>query len=764
MKHLKSKISRVLVLYIVLFSSVVTLCLTTIQLFIDYNDGIDTLHQRIEQIKLTNIDSITQSIWTIDYASVNIQLNGLARINDIIYTELVDENKKLIAKSGEINTKNTITEKVTLTQDYRGKITAIGELTIVATKENVYQNLIDTAVIILLSQAVKTFLVSTFVLFLFYSLVTRHLEKIAAYTEKIKIDSKTDPMVLNRNHHSFHQGDELERLIESINIMSDNIYNSYTDLINSKLMLSEREAKFSAMFDSITDSIIFVDKNRKILQTNTSFEKQFGYKTNEIKGKTTEFIYVNLDQYDQQGAKRFNENANPRPTVYQIDYKRKDGSTFPSDTMGGAVTLSDGSILGYIGIIRDITSRIQTEEETMKLQNQLQQAQKMDAIGQLTGGIAHDFNNILASILGYAELMSSQLENSPDTKLNKYIKHIITGGERARNLVSQLLVFSRAAPGKPQPIYLPDLINEVISLLKPTIPSSIKLEINTDRDISDVLMDTTQMHQILMNLCINARDAMHDKGTLSIKLSKINNVSTFCSSCKKNIQGEYIKLSVSDTGTGINKDIIDNIFDPFKSSKAIGKGTGMGLSVVHGILHKHNSHIIVETEAGVGSSFHLLIPPFSGSDVKNTEEAGEKHKAIETTDTVVTQSNATSAHILVVDDESSIAQFMRDLLEEFKYKVTTTTSSKKAISLVKNAPSEFDLIITDQTMPELSGTEMIKLILDINPDVPVILCSGYNEQVNKQDAIKLGFSKYLRKPVNNKLLVASIEEVLQRNS
>lgn len=758
MKHLKCKISRVLVLYIVLFSSVVTLCLTSIQLYIDYNNGIDTLHQRIEQIKLTNIDSITQSLWTIDYSSLNIQLNGLARINDIIYTELADENNKIITKSGEINTENTITEIIQLTQDYRGTSTTIGELTIVATKENVYQSLIDTVIIILVSQAIKTFLVSAFVLFIFYALVTRHLEKIAAFTEEIKIDSKSNHITLDRRHNFLLKGDELERLVDAINIMSDNIYQSYTDLINSKHMLSEREAKFTAMFDSITDSIVFVDTNRNILQTNTSFEKQFGYNLNELRGKTTEHLYAYPEQYAQQGKKRYNEKADPTPSIYQIDYKRKDGSTFPSETMGGAVTLSDGSLLGYIGIIRDITSRKQSEEENLKLQNQLQQAQKMDAIGQLTGGIAHDFNNILASILGYAELMSSQLDKSADTRLNKYIKHIITGGERARDLVSQLLVFSRAAPGDPHPIYLPDLIEEVISLVKPTIPSSIKLEIITDNDTPEVMMDTTQMHQILMNLCINARDAMHGKGTLSIKLSKEYNEDSFCSSCKKQLKGDYIKLTVSDTGTGINKDILDNIFDPFKSTKAIGEGTGMGLSVVHGILHKHNSHIIVETEAGAGSSFHLLIPPFSKLDhINQKTDSEEKQKEIK-----VVPSNTTSAHILIVDDESSVAQFMQDLLEEFNYTITTTTSSKKAISLVENSPSEYDLIITDQTMPELSGTEMIKHVLDINPDIPVILSSGYNEQVSKQDAIKLGFSNYLSKPINSKLLIASIEEILQR--
>ena len=189
MKHLKCKISRVLVLYILIFSSVVTLFLTIIQLFLDYNQGIETLKQRIEQIKLTNVESISQSLWTIDHSSIKIQLDGISRINDVVFVKIIDENSNLVAHSGEINTKNTISKKIKLTQEYRGVKTEIGELTLVLTKENVYQSLIDTVIIILISQAIKTFLVSTFVLFIFYSLVTRHLEKIANFTEEIKIDS-----------------------------------------------------------------------------------------------------------------------------------------------------------------------------------------------------------------------------------------------------------------------------------------------------------------------------------------------------------------------------------------------------------------------------------------------------------------------------------------------------------------------------------------------------------------------------------------------
>ncbi|RDH85302.1 MAG: hypothetical protein DIZ80_02475 [endosymbiont of Galathealinum brachiosum] len=751
MKHLKSKISRTLVLYIVLFSSVVTLCLTSIHLYVDYKDGIETLHQRIDQIKLTNIDSIKQSLWTMDYSSVEIQLNGLTRITDIIYVELTDENNKIIAKSGEVNTEDTIRETIDLKQKYRNKETEIGKIKIIATKENLYQHLINTVVIILITQAIKTFLVSIFILLIFYSLVTRHIEKITGHAEKIKLNSKVKPLSLDREKNILLKNDEIERLAESINFMSESIYNTYTDLFNSQHTLTEREAKFSAMFDSITDAIVFVDHERRIIQTNTAFTKYFDYSLDEIKGKTTQILYAVPEEYNIQGKKRYNINANSRPNVYEINYRRKDGSIFPGETMGGAVRLPDESLLGFIGIIRDISYKKETEEENTRLQHQLQQSQKMEAIGQLTGGIAHDFNNMLASILGYSELLSGYLEKSSDPKPLKYIKNITNAGERAHDLVEQLLTFSRSAPGNPQAINLTELIHKVTTLIRPTMPSSIHLEIEADENIPSVMMDNTQMHQILMNLCINARDAMHGKGNLSINLTSVNIEKQICSSCKEKIEGEYIKLSVSDTGTGIEKDLLENIFDPFKSTKPFGEGSGMGLSIVHGILHKHKSHIVVQTETGKGSIFSLFIPPYLKNETSTTINKPKTTPVID---------NKKSHHILIVDDEEAVVYFMQDLLEKHNYKTTITTSSLKAVEIITNNPNDFDLIITDQTMPDMTGTEMIQKIFKITPDIPIILCSGYNKQVGEKEALELGCKKYLSKPIKNDYLIKSVQEIM----
>ena len=749
MKRFKGKISKLLVLYIVLFSSVVTLVLTAIQLRIDYNQGVSNLHQHINQIELTNIASITQSVWTIDNPSIQIQLDGLIRIRDIIFVEIKNEDGKLIASSGDISTQNTIEKKIPIVHLYRNNKTPLGTLTVIATKDYIYQQMIDTVITIMVSQAIKTFLVSIFILILFYYLVTRHLQKISEHSDKIELTKKPIKLKLDRNKYNSIENDELEIVINSINQMSSNVYQTYIDLI-------EKDAKFGAIFDSLSDAVVITDINRKIIQVNHAFHKEFGYSNKELKNNTTQIIYANPDEFLTQGKKRYNAKTKNEISVYEIEYRRKDNSTFPSETMGGAIKLPDGSHIGYIGIIRDITARKQAEAETAQLQEQIQQSHKMEAIGQLTGGIAHDFNNILSSILGYAELSKDVLRNSGDKKLLKYINNIDSAGKRARDLVAQLLTFSRSGSSKPQQIDLEALINDVISLITPTMPSSIKLTKEIAPDTPHVLMDDTQMHQILMNLCINARDAMDNHGQLTIKLSHENNVDGNCSSCKSHIQGQYVKLTVEDTGTGIQQNILEKIFDPFTTTKGIGKGTGMGLSVVHGILHKHNSHIIVDTITNKGTCFHLLIPPIKNTDIKQITPLTTD------TETKTLQSDSKNKRILVVDDEASVTEFMQDFLQSQHYSITTTTSSKQAIELFRNADPEFDLVITDQTMPEMTGDKLVKELLNINLHIPVILCSGYSETIDEKAALELGCSQFLMKPIGNTALLQAIKAALSK--
>lgn len=395
---------------------------------------------------------------------------------------------------------------------------------------------------------------------------------------------------------------------------------------------------------------------------------------------------------------------------------------------------------------------LRSHDERQNLNQQLQQAQKMEVIGQLTGGIAHDFNNILASILGFTSLALQRFVDKDQPELRDYLKEVLHAGERARDLVSQLLAFSRTGSSKSSPLPLSPMIKEVSKMLQATLPSSIQLYSKIDEDVPAVMMDPVQLQQVLMNLCINARDATGDKGRIGIEAHYIDNIYTdrktdkaqamekiICTACHHEIKPEsYVELSVHDTGTGISQELLARIFEPFFTTKKQGQGTGMGLSMVHGIIHQYNGHILVDTDPDFGTKFRLLIPASRDESFCQVETEGEEN---------LTDQDLNNARILIVDDEESVARFMGDLFDSRGGKVTILTDSQAALDLFRYDPMAFDLVITDQTMPGMSGIELARILLTMNPKLPVILCTGYSENVDQAKAHSLGIQGYISKPM-----------------
>ncbi len=404
------------------------------------------------------------------------------------------------------------------------------------------------------------------------------------------------------------------------------------------------------------------------------------------------------------------------------------------------------SVRKVAGTIQDVTDQINTVEEKQALKNQLQQSQKMDAIGQLTGGIAHDFNNILAAIMGYTNLAQERFAQD-NPVLEGYLDEVYRAGERATDLISQMLAFSRGGSNEPKILAIQPLVEEALSMLKSTIPSSISVTTDYEKDLPKIMMDPVQVYQLVMNLCINARDAMCGHGELDITLRSVNfiDAETCCSGCQNQIQGNFLELQIKDSGDGIDPEIIERVFEPFFSTKDIGKGTGMGLSMVHGIVHEHGGHIILNSKLGEGTVFQLYFP---GADYIE-KNANNGHATVsEKTRVLQNKSDGDPQHILVVDDESSVAGFLRELFETRGYKVTVEIDSVKALNIFKNDPGMFDLVITDQTMPKLTGAELSKEILSMRSDMPIVLCTGYSEVIDESEAFKIGINEYLTKPID----------------
>jgi PAS domain S-box-containing protein len=398
----------------------------------------------------------------------------------------------------------------------------------------------------------------------------------------------------------------------------------------------------------------------------------------------------------------------------------------------------------------DITERKQLEQ-------QLQQSHKMEALGQLTGGIAHDFNNILAVMLGYSNLALARYAKDNDSSLTHYLEGIIKAGERARDLVASMLTYSRNQPSMAAVAIEPaPLVKEMIKMLASTIPSSIKLQDQIDDDIPAICIGPGELHQVVMNLVINARDAMSEHGNLTIRLTKIADRPGFCKSCNRvnshvlcqgEMIGEYVSFSVTDTGCGISPENFKRIFDPFFTTKVVGKGTGLGLSVVQGIVRRAGGCIVVDSQLGIGTTVQVLLPVTGASVGLPTTTAPSP-----------TTSSGNGARILVVDDEAALAHYLADLLEGENYVVDVYTDSLKAMDFFRAHSQHIDAVITDQTMPNKSGIEIAGAMLALRPGLPIFLCSGYSDSIDEVGAQSSGIRRFFYKPVNITELLASLNE------
>jgi nitrogen-specific signal transduction histidine kinase/ActR/RegA family two-component response regulator len=382
--------------------------------------------------------------------------------------------------------------------------------------------------------------------------------------------------------------------------------------------------------------------------------------------------------------------------------------------------------------------------EKWKLEKRLAQAQKMEAIGTLAGGIAHDFNNILSAIIGYTEL--SLMDTPKDDPMQNNFKQVLKASGRAKELVRQILTFSRRRENDLQPIKVNLIVNEAIKLLRASLPSTIQIRHKIESNLT-VLSDTTSIHQILMNLCTNSSYAMQENGgILEVRLLDVDLDSKFTGQHPGVKPGKFIKLTVSDTGCGMSPEVSGRIFDPFFTTKKVGQGTGMGLSVVHGIVKSHGGAITVESLPGEGTTFSLFLPASEAVSITPEDSA----------QLMVTGTE----HILFVDDEDFQADIAKRLLVRLGYRVTTTTDSLEALGLFRQTPDKFDLVITDMTMPAMTGDVLAAKIISIRPDIPVIVCTGYSERINKEIIKKIGIRELAMKPLVMKDIAEMIRRVL----
>ncbi|MCW8825291.1 MAG: ATP-binding protein [Gammaproteobacteria bacterium] len=515
------------------------------------------------------------------------------------------------------------------------------------------------------------------------------------------------------------------------------------------LLKSSKEWSFA--MDFFEDAIYLIDLDDKIVRANRTFYQMTGLTPElAIGSDITSILHPEGEEIPCPVCKARKER---RDEVIIMEPGHPDNPTGrPIQVTVQIIRDSDDSPLGVLMGIRDLTKIREAEEEKARLQRELHQAQKMDALGKLTGGIAHDFNNILGIIMGNIELARHQIKDKEMSELSKYLDNIQNSSERARDLVAQMMLFSRTDQGESHLMTLMPVINSDIKMLRAILPSSIEIVLNGQDELPKVMMDPVKLQQILMNLCLNAKDAMNGVGQLSIQLGIGQGDRRECSTCHQIIEGDWIELSVTDTGSGINADTLKHIFEPFYTTKEVGKGTGMGLAVVNTLVESLDGHIIVQSKEGEGTTFRLLFPPSDQMDAIEDDNDSSNVTDIEKGD---------RQSILVVDDEPDLSQLLSEVLEIYGYQPTTVNSSIEALKLFSANPDAFELVITDQTMPQLTGIEMANQIREIRPEMPIILSTGYSDSIGQKEAEEKGIH-FLKKPVVTDDLTGLVAKLLHR--
>ncbi len=532
-----------------------------------------------------------------------------------------------------------------------------------------------------------------------------------------------------------------------------------TDRHRADQQLRDSEEQYRAIFNASSDALVLRDAHFTAVEVNPAYTAMSGYTREEV--MAADRVLTQADPALRMRHRAWHDKALAgRELRFEVTGTRKDRSTWQAEVRGTPMTYRGRPHVLYA--VRDITARVAAEQRRAELERQLRQAQKMEAIGQLTGGLAHDFNNILTSVLGYLAMAREQPAVGAGTELARQLGQAQLAAERAREHVAQLLAFSRPERGERRLVPPAQLLGHALQLLRPNLPASIAVDAagaeDDDCAMPAVVADPVQFEQVLLNLCLNARDAIGDQGTIRLRIGQ-SLLTGHCASCGAWLErGRWVWIEVADDGRGMTQDVRDRMFEPFFTTKDVGRGTGMGLAMVHGIVHDHGGHIEVASEPGRGSAFRVLLPAVSQHSV---QEAAPDDVAT----TIACAGRIAPrlrGRVLLVDDEPSVGCYMQDLLRSWGLDVVLEQDPVAACRRLASTAEDFSLLLTDQTMPGMTGIALARHARLHRAGLPVLLYTGNASDIGEQELEGSGVTALLRKPINARALSSLLAELLPK--
>ncbi len=779
--------------------------------FIYYSYSVGRAEQELEdhaqQVKDSMTGSIAVHLWTFDTDQIHDICMAAMQSGDISGLKVTDEKGEIVFSRGLL----TGSELISLSHQMNHNGHPVGNLEVAFFRQGIHssqKNILTTMLVVTLCVVGSVIIIMQFLLGRFLSGPLSHLKRDVERLSEgdWKTTLLTDPRT------------EISNIISAFNSLADKLAmrdkevrkkTNSLELVNAELSLEIKERKqveealqqeldLNTSLAEVSGKMIFSSGSialvshvvlDKILQLTGSEHGFVGsidpasgnlvavaltemWKDSLPSPETDQWV-ISRPQPDGAHPTLWGHSMNTKiplisndPHTHPVAQESPPRPT-PLRNFLSVPVLFEGDLVGQLGLANSIDPYTQQDIDSLtrfadlwalavkqqrdsndkaSLQEDLRQAQKMEAIGTLAGGIAHDFNNILTALLGYGELALDTLPEK--NQAADCVGKMLTAGERAKELVQKILAFSRHGESVFQPVYVQKILTEALALLRASIPANIEIRQDISAECGPVNADPTQIHQVVMNLCTNGYQAMQEKGgQLTISLQETDVSPNQSTSLLELPPRSYVQLKISDTGPGMDETTLKRIFDPYFTTKEVGKGTGMGLAVVHGIIKGHQGNIIVRSNPDQGTVFTISLPR-TENPVANPEEFAPEDLL-----------HWGSERILFIDDEKDIVEMSKIRLSRFGFSVTGFEDSREALSFFQDRPEDFDLIITDMAMPFLTGKDLAQKVFELRADMPIILCSGFSEQVNRKTALEMGFKDYLAKPVGKFQMVAAIRKI-----